>query len=99
MNKFIYKLNIFSEDKEKLQEFLKNFYTDNQSINKSKYGLKFEKTFENPIDMVEVVSTLIDNDEKYPFGIWISIDKDIFINISELNLDKIIRYLFERYPY
>ena len=37
MNKFIYKLNIFSEDKEKLQEFLKKFYTDDQSINKSKY--------------------------------------------------------------
>ena len=59
----------------------------------------FEKSFENPIDMVELISTLIDNNEKFDAGIWISLDKNIYINITDFNLDKIIRYLFERYPY
>ena len=90
-----YKINILSENKQNLQEFLKKFYNKDFELNE----LKFEKDFESPIDMIELLSTLVDNNEKYPFGIWISIDKDIFINISELNLDKIIRYLLERYPY
>ena len=49
--------------------------------------------------MIEIISTIIDNNDKYKIGIWISIDKNIFINITELNLNKIIKYLFERYPY
>lgn len=89
-----YTLNIFSENKDNLQIFLNKFYQDYFEIKEFKY----EKNFDNPIDMIEIISTLIDNNEKYPAGIWISIDKDIFINVSELNLDKIIRYLFERYP-
>ena len=90
-----YTLNVFSENKETLENFLKKFYDDSFELNES----KFEKDFENPIDMIEIISTLLDNNEKYPAGIWISIDKNIFINVSELNLDKIIRYLYERYPY
>lgn len=92
----IYSVNLFSEKKENLQEFLKKFYNNNKLEVKK---LKFEKNFQNPIDMIELISTLIDNNEKYPIAIWISIDKNIFIKITELNLNKIIKYLFERYPY
>ena len=91
----MYKLNLFSENKDTLNEFLKKF--NNNSIELD--SLKFEKDFENPLDMIEIISTIIDNNDKYKIGIWISIDKNIFINITELNLNKIIKYLFERYPY
>ena len=89
-----YKLNIFSETKENLKDFLNKFYHTSFSLTEA----KFEKEFDNPIDMIEIISTLIDNNEIYPVGIWISIDKDIFISITENNLDKIIKYLLERYP-
>lgn len=91
----MYELNLFSEDKENLQKFLTKFYNENIDIKEA----KFEKTFQNPIDMIEIISAIIDNNEKYKIGIWISFDKDIFINITELNIDKVIKYLFERYPY
>lgn len=90
-----YTVNIFSDNLNNLKEFLNKFYNMNFEIK----NLKYEETYENPIDMTELISTIIDNNDKYSFGIWISIDKDIFINVTELNLDKIIRYLFERYPY
>ena len=91
----MYELNLFSENPENLNEFLNKFYNNNFNLKE----MKFEKTFENPIDMIDLISTIVDNSDKYNIGIWISIDKNIFINITELNLDKIIRYLFERYPY
>ena len=89
-----YVLNLFTETKENLEDFLDKFYNMSFSLSE----LKFEKEFDNPIDMIEIISTLIDNNEIYPVGIWISIDKDIFISITENNLDKIIKYLLERYP-
>ncbi len=49
--------------------------------------------------MIELFSTLVDNNDKYNIGIWISLDSDIFINITDLNINKIIKYIYERYPY
>lgn len=89
-----YILNLFSETKDNLKDFLNKFYNASFSLSDS----KFEKEFDNPIDMIEIISTLIDNNEKYPIGIWVSIDKDIFINITENNLNTIIKYFLERYP-
>ena len=30
---------------------------------------------------------------------WVNLDKDIYIKISEQNANTVIKYLFERYPY
>ena len=92
----MYSANLFTENKSTLNEFLNKFY--GKSINLEN-NLNFEKNFENPVDMVELISTLIDNNEKYNIGIWITLDKNLYINITEHNLDKVIRYIFERYPY
>ena len=89
-----YVLNLFTETKENLEDFLDKFYNMSFSLSE----LKFEKEFDNPIDMIEIISTIIDNNERYPIGIWVSIDKDIFINITENNLNTIIKYFLERYP-
>ena len=91
----MYELNLFSENIESLNDFLKKFYNQDFDIKET----KFEQTFQNPIDMIEIISAIVDNNEKYKIGIWISFDKNVFINITELNIDKVIRYLFERYPY
>ena len=91
----MYELNLFSENEENLKEFLQKYYNDSSNLKEH----KFEKEFQNPIDMIEVISTIVDNNDKYKIGIWISIDKNIFINITEQNINKIIKYLFERYPY
>ena len=91
----MYELNLFAENEEILNNFLSKFYNSDFNLK----NMKFEKTFGNPVDMIELISAIVDNNDKYKIGIWISIDKNIFINITELNLDKIIRYLLERYPY
>lgn len=95
MSKINYSVNLFSESSEDLEKFLSLFYKSDIKLNQN---LSYEEFFENPIQMVELISTVIDNNERFNIGIWISIDKDIFINITENNLDKIIRYLLERYP-
>lgn len=56
-----------------------------------------KKNYENPIEIADIISALLEND--YDINMWISLDKDVFINVTEHNADDIIRYLFERYPY
>ena len=78
---------------------IKNFFDvfgGNINIDNS---LKWERHYTNPIDMADIIGTFIENKDKYSINMWISLDKDVLINVTEKNADKIIRYLFERYPY
>ena len=50
------------------------------------------------IKIFGLISLIIDNNDKYNIVAWINLDEDIFIKISNSNLDEIIKYLYERYP-
>ena len=89
-------VNLYSETKGEISKFLNRFYHKNVLL---KNDLKWEKFFENPIEMADIVGTFIDNKDLYKINMWISLDEDAFINVTENNVDKLIRYLYERYPY
>jgi hypothetical protein len=73
---------------------LQHFSKDISSIDDD---LLWQKNYKNPIEIADIISALLEND--YDINMWISLDKDVFINVTEHNADDIIRYLFERYPY
>lgn len=85
-------LNLYSKDKNEISNFLERFY--NKKIDKSIENISFE----NPLEMIDLISTLIDNNDQYNISAWINLDEDIFIKISNSNLNEIIKYLYERYP-
>ena len=87
-------VSLYSSKKGEINNFLSKFYEKNLNINDS---LKWEQTFANPIDSVNIIGTFIDNKEN--FNMWVSLDTGFFINVTDFNSDKIIRYLYERYPY
>lgn len=85
-------LNLYCKDQNELSSFLERFY--NKKFEKSIENI----TFDNPIEMVDLISAIIDNNDKYNISAWVNLDEDIFIKISNSNLDDIIKYLYERYP-
>ena len=87
---------LYSENKGELNNFLSRFYNTNLDIVDD---LKWEKKYANPIELAEIVGVFIDNFDEFNIKMWISLDKDVFININEKNGDSIIRYLYERFPY
>ena len=91
-------VNLYSDRNGEIQKFLNSFY-NNKENNSNKTLLKWEKTFQNPLEMSEIIGIFIENKDKYKINMWVSFDKNIFINVTENNADKIIRYIFERYPY
>lgn len=89
-------VNLYSETKGELNNFLSRFYNTNLDIVDD---LKWEKKYANPIELAEIVGVFIDNFDEFNIKMWISLDKDVFININKKNGDSIIRYLYERFPY
>ena len=92
-------VNLYSDKNGEINKFINLFY--NNSINNinSDDLLKWEKVFDNPVEISDIIGTFIENNDKFKINMWVSFDKNIFINVTENNADKIIRYIFERYPY
>jgi len=89
-------VNLYSEKNDEIKKFLDHFYGLDVSV--PDYS-KWEKVFPNPPQMADIIGTFIDNNDKFEINMWVSFDEDFFINVTDYNSDKIIRYLFERYPY
>lgn len=75
---------------------MSHFYNTDLDIENE---LKWEKKYENPIELAEIIGIYIDNSDNYMLNMWISLDKDVFINVTNDNANKIIKYLYERFPY
>ena len=89
-------VNLFSEKKGELNRFLSNFYNTNLNIENN---LNWETKYANPIELAEIIGIFIDNIENYFISMWISLDKNTYIKVTDVNADIIIKYLYERYPY
>ena len=88
-------VNLYSKNDNQISKFLNSFNNENVECN----ILEWKKAYNNPIEIADIIGVFIDNNENYDINMWISLDKDFFINITDNNADQIIRYLFERYPY
>lgn len=89
-------INLYSEKKGELNNFLSKFYNTNLDIEES---LKWEKVYSNPIEVADIIGAFSDNSDDFSFAMWLSLDKDVFIRVTSNNTDKLIRYLFQRFPY
>ena len=85
-----------SKKKNEINKFLSKFYDTNMDISEN---LTWQQIYKNPIEISDIIGAYIDNFDSYDIKMWISLDKDIYINISQENGDKVIRYLFEIFPY
>lgn len=95
-------VKLYSSHQNEISRFL-NAYFSNKKISNTadnKYeDLEWQKKYHNPIEMIDIIGTFIENSDKFKINMWISLDKDIFINVTDSNADQIIRYIYERYPW
>ena len=89
-------VNFYSKQYGEINKFLSKYYNTEMGLDNS---LKWEKKYNNPIEITELIGTFIDNIDNYKINMWVSIDTDIYIRISNENADLVIKYLYERFPY
>lgn len=85
-----------SKNAGEIDEFLNLFYNTKLDLETS---ISWIKDFQNPVEICDLIGAYIDNNDKYEIKMWICLDLNILINISEVNADSVIKYLFERFPY
>lgn len=90
------KIILFSYKHGELNSFLSKFYTTDLGIDNY---LSWQKNFNNPVEMSELIAAFVDNINSYEINMWISLDENVFVKITSTNADTVIKYLFERYPY
>lgn len=89
------KINFYSEKNGEIKKFLEQYYSKNFELENN---LFYQKEFDNPIDMIDIISCFIDNNNKFQINLWISLDKDVYICVTDNNLNSLIKYIYERYP-
>lgn len=90
-------VRLYSEQIGEISKFINSFF--NIQSKNTENNLIWEKKYDNPIEITDIIGVFIDNKDKFNINMWINIDDDVYINISETNADDIIRYMFERFPY
>lgn len=90
-------IKLYSDKNGEILRFLNRFELNH--LHSLPDDLLWQKEYDNPIEMVDLISALTENQEDYKINMWVSLDKDLLINITPNNADDVIRYLYERYPY
>lgn len=90
-------IRLYSDKEGEISSFLSRFFQKKEIIIDDE--LLWQKEYANPLEMVDMMGALIENQEDYKINMWISLDQDLFINITKSSVDSVIRYLYERYPY
>ena len=88
-------VNLYSEKSKELERFLSSFYNSSVEMNNV---LNWEHQYENPIEITEIIGAFIDNIDDFNLMMWVSLDKGVFIHVTEDNANNLIKYLYERYP-
>ena len=78
-----------------VNKFLSKFYNNELNIKENNW----EKKFNNPVEIAELIGVYIDNSEDYSLTMWISLDEGIIVKVDSSNANEIIKYLYERFPY
>ena len=66
---------LYTEKKGELEKFLSKFYNATFHIHDD---LKWEKMYQNPVELAEIIGTFIDNSDDYEINMWICLDKNVF---------------------
>lgn len=89
-------VNLYSSKKGEITRFLSSYYNKQIWLDND---LKWENKYANPIEIADIIGTFIDNNDKFSINMWVSLDEDAFLNVTNDNANNIIRYLYERFPY
>lgn len=94
-------VKLYSNQENEINRFLKIFFNQDEEniIIETESILEWQKKYQNPVEMVDIIGTFIENNDKFRINMWISLDKNTFINVTDDNADSLIRYIYERYPW
>lgn len=90
-------VRLYSEKTGEISKFINQFFDTNPpSISND---LLWEKSYDNPVEVADIIGTFIENSDNFNINMWVNLDDNVYINVTDNNADELIRYIFERFPY
>lgn len=91
-----YSVKMYSKFNTEIERFLNLYFNEKFDLDNKNF---WKKEYETPIELIEISTTFVDNKEKFKANMWISLDKDVYISVSETNINQLVKYIYERFPY
>lgn len=88
-------ITLLSQKPTELNKFLNSFF--DEKIDVADEAFMWSCIYKEPLASVNLISTLIDNNEKFKIEALISLEQLNSIKISEENLDDFIKFMYFRY--
>lgn len=88
-------ITLLSKKPSELNQFLNTYFDEKVEVTEGAF--MWSCIYQEPLASVNLISTLIDNNEKYKIEALISIEHLDSIKVSEENLDDLIRLMYFRY--
>ena len=88
-------ITLLSQKPSELNNFLSRYF--NKEIDIADEAFMWSCIYKEPLASVNLISTLIDNNEKFKIEALISIEHLDSIKVSEDNLDDLIKLMYFRY--
>ena len=85
-------VKLYSTHKNEINRFLNSFFANN---NYDHSVLEWQKKYQNPVEVVDIIGTFIENNDKFKINMWISLDKEVYINVINTvknNLEPLYNY-------
>lgn len=89
---------LFSNNDYSIKNFLNIFFNNYPKKHINIYENN-KISFQNPIEICDFISAIIDNSEKFNISALINLDENFYLEVTSSNINNIIKYLYERYPY
>lgn len=88
-------ITLLSQKPSELNEFLNTYF--DEEIDVTDEAFMWSCIYQEPLASVSLISTLIDNNEKYKIEALISIEHLDSIKVSEENIEDLIKLMYFRY--
>lgn len=88
-------INLNSSKQGEVNRFLSKFYNNSFELKENNW----EKNFDNPVEIAELIGAYIDNNDDFDLSLWMCLDEGVIIKVDHTNANDIIKYLYERFPY
>ena len=69
-------VQLYSDKPGEILNFLNKYFNDSNL--KLSDELLWEKHYDNPIEIADIIGTFIENNENYKINMWVSLDKDFY---------------------
>lgn len=88
-------INLLSEKENSINNFLTKFFEKDMQADKD--TAEWSYVLPIPLDAINIISAVMDNNLEDDLTVWVSFDPNVFIKIRKDNYNDIIRYILERF--